>query len=242
MSDLERELTSVLSQQAGPSGDPHAALAEHERRLAARAKVVRNRSVAGVMAVVAAVGVSSALLLNGPSEPSPPVATQPTGEETTAPATADPGVVDSVKLADFTADGKDWTAFVTTTDEYGSRCFIIVGVPAGGPPDTHGVEQYPAGQGCQEPVVHPGDPLIAQMAVLPATDTDPGPLPHLTVWATVPEVAEISVAGAAGNTFTATLLDTMDDVKVWVTSETIANAQGFTMRDANGKVLREDEY
>lgn len=242
MSDLERELTSVLAHRAGlPNGDPHAALAEHERRLAARARTVRNRSVAGVMAVVAAVGVSSALVLNGPAEPSQRAATRPTVEDTTAPATPETGVVDTVKLADFTAEGEAWTAYLMITDEWGPRCAMAVGVPAGEPPTS--TERYPGARACDELIIQPdGNPLLVPIAVLPAVDNVPAPLPHLTVWAVVPEVAEISVTGADGQTFTAELLDTIEGVRYFLTSKSIERFKGYTIRDANGRVLREVEF
>lgn len=238
MSDLERDLTSVLAEQAGPSHtDPHAALAEHERRLAARARTVRNRAMAGVVAAVAVIGVSAVLVVNRPAEPSHQVATPPTST-TVIPETT-PEVVDGVLLADFTADGKRWNAYVVITRLTEPRCVQITAVPAN---ELLATTQYPDGQGCQDLTAHPGDPLLGQLSVLPGTDDVPGPLPDHTVWVTVPEVAEISVVGAGGDTFTAELLDTIDGVKVFVTSKSIANAQRYTFRDANGTVLREDVY
>jgi len=242
VSDLERELTSVLAQQAGPShGDPHAALAEHERRLAARAKTVRNRSVAGVMAVVAVIGVSSALVLNGPSEPSQRVATQPTATQPTAPAT-DPAVSDAVKLLDFEAEGAQWTAYVVINKTAGSSRLHIVAVPTGESlsyPDPY----FTLEDQSLDSTVHQGEPLIVRLANLPGLETDEGALTSLTLWATVPEVAEISVVRAGGDTITASLVDdTMADVKLFVTSSPIVGAQRYTFRDAAGTVLRDEEF
>jgi hypothetical protein len=244
VSDLERELTSVLASRAGESySDPHAALAEHERRLAARAKTARNRSVAGVLAVVAVLGVSSALLLNGPSEPSQRVATQPAVEDTTATATPETSVVDTVKLTDFTADGKAWTAYLMITYEYDPPCAKIVSVPAGEPPSS--TERYPTDGGCDHLIVQPdGNPMISQIRVLPVADNGPlpEPLAHLMVWAMVPETAEISVIGADGQTFTAEPLDTIEGVKYFLTSKSTLYAKRFTIRDANGTILRDVEF
>ncbi len=240
--DLERDLASVLATQAGHSDtDPRAALAEHERRLATRARTVRNRAVAGVVAAVAVIGVSAVLVVNRP-DPSLPVATQPATTPATTPTAAatDLRVPEAARLADFTADGKQWTAYVMLTEIADSPCMLIVGVPVGEPPSS--TDRYTDGQGCMDLKVHPGDPLIGQLSVLPATDNVPGPLPDVTVWVTVPAVAEISVVRSGGDTITASPLGTSAGVKLFATTEEIKFAKRYTFRDANGTVLRDDEF
>jgi hypothetical protein len=119
------------------------------------------------------------------------------------------------------------------------RCVEIVGVPAGQPATS--TDNYPSAEGCAAIQVFGNDPLIGQYAVLPVSDTQEGPLPNLTVWATVPAVADISVVRSGGDTIHASLLATAEDVKIFVTSKEIRNAQRYTYRDANGNIIQSDD-
>lgn len=240
--DIERDLSTVLTRRAGvPPTDIQHALVEHERRMRARSRAVRTRAVAGATAMVALIGVGAALAVDRPAgtpRPLPP-ATRPVQPPPVRRA-SDP----ALKLADFTAQGKQWTAYVmisrpgTRHAAPGDQCVQVVGVPAGAPPTS--TDRYPDAEGCEGINVWQNDPLIGQLAVLPASDTNPGPLPDLTVWVTVPAVADISVVRSGGDTVHASPLGTLANVKVFVTSKEIKFAKRYTFRDAHGTILRQD--
>ena len=109
--DIERDLSTVLDERAGqPHADVSDALAEHTRRMAARGRAVRIRSVAGVAAAVALIALGGAVVLNQPASRSRPAVTA--AHSTQPRPAARPDVNVALKLADFSALGKQWTAYV----------------------------------------------------------------------------------------------------------------------------------
>ena len=246
--DIEHELSIMLSERAGqPDADVHDAMAEHDRRMRARARAVRTRATAGVAVAVALVGVGAAVVVNHPlSTQRPPAPASAPTSVPQQPSLARPAPDADFKLTDFTANGKQWTAYVRITrmqfgasDPPSGRCVKVVAVPAGQPPTS--TDLYPSAKGCDAIQVFGNDPMLGQYAVLPASDTQDGPLPNLTVWATVPAVADISVVRSGGDTIHAALLGAATDVKIFVTSKEIKNAQRYTFLDAEGNVIQSDD-
>jgi hypothetical protein len=241
--DIERDLATVLTARAGHAHtDAHHAMAEHERRMRARGQAMRTRAVAGAAAAVAVVALGAALALNPFSTPRPLMAAAPPTRS--APMTR-PAADPTFKLADFTAQGKRWTAYVmidklTPPDEtVPVDCVEIVGVPAGQIATTNTANWYPVSVGCHAIMHSPSDPLFGAFGVLNADDTDPGPLPNLLVVVTEPAVSDISIVDPGGDTSHASLLATTANVKIFVTSKHLELAKQVTYRDDRGTVLRQ---
>lgn len=243
MSDLEDELAAVLTEQAATVTATHDPLGDHARRMRERTTATRlTLSVAGVVAVAAGLLVVLPGQHKAAQPAKPPVLVTATTTTTTTTPPPDP----SWRIGDFTAHGVHWIAYAVIrpsdprlpNDALG--CLATVGVPAGQPVDSP--HQYPDGGGCAGLQPWHQDPLLVQSSVLPSTDTDPGPLPDVAVWATTPNVAAIDLVLADGRHDHATLLGSTAGVKLWITTHGVAFAPSIDFEDAHGHVLRHDSF
>ncbi len=220
MNDLEDRLRTTLGELADTVPPSPHARADLDRRLgrAPRRRVLLTAAAAA--AVVAAVTVPLAVSGTGPvARPAVPL---PGGS-----ASASPGVVDPVVLGRF----GDHAAVLTVPD--GERMCVAETVPAG---------QAAPAPTCEPVPGWPAEPmgLVITRQVLGEGAPDSGPLPHLMLFVTAPEVRRLDVRRGDGAPVPVDLVTRTRDARFFL-ADFGGSTQGFgyTARDASGAVVEE---
>ena len=229
MMDLEDRLRGTFTGMAGevaPSANPRAEL---ERRLATRrADRWRMPALVAAAAVVVAAVVTPMVVFQGDGGIG---AADQTATGQTQPGSSDgldpPVPPGSFPIGTFTKDGKDWQAVVY--GEANTVCVQAVAADESGQP------------GCREIAPWPSPPEIGHtqtVSVLSEGLPDSGPLPHLLVFVTSPDVAELTVRNGPGDPVAVEKLGVTDVGTLWL-ADFAGSTQGFgwDAKDAAGNYI-----
>ncbi len=230
MMDLEDRLRGTFTGMAGevaPSANPRAEL---ERRLATR-RVDRWRmpALVAAAAVVVAAVVTPMVVFRGDGGVGAADQTATSTSELDAPTGSDPPSTPpgSFPIGTFTKDGKAWQAVVY--QEANSVCVQAVAAAESGQP------------GCREVAPWPRPPAIGHtqtIAVLSEGLPDSGPLPHLLVFVTSPDVVELTVRNGPGDPVAVEKLGVTDIGTLWLADfEGSTQGFGWDAKDAAGNYI-----
>lgn len=255
MIDLEERLRTGLAELVEAVPASPNAWAEQERRHAPR-QPRRGAVFAAVAAAVVAAAVVPATVLTHPApEPdspaliaSPPpsdVSTPPASEVSTPPS-FDPSyegpylgvVTGAAEIATFTEGGKSWGAWIFVdrrpNGQGWTERLCVVGVPVGQP--LKGPVRHPNSSGCQP--VPAASSKVSTRAVLGGGTPGSGPVPHVLLFVTTPDVASLEVREAMGAPVQVSEFTHTDQLRVYIADFPVSyEGFGFTARDAAGNVL-----
>lgn len=224
MMDLEDRLRGTfagLADEVEPSANPRAEL---ERRLATR-RADRWR----MPALVAAAVVTPVVLFQGDGGVG--AADQTASADQNEPGASDgldPPVV--IRIGTFTKDGKTWDAFVRQEEKQVCAHAVATDGSESTEPVCTQVPTWP------QP---PADSLVlAGVPVLSEGLPDTGPLPHLLMFLTAPQVATLDVRDGPGEPVAVTKLGVTDTGTLWL-ADFGGSTQGFgyDAKDAAGNYI-----
>jgi hypothetical protein len=248
MTDLEARLRGALNDLARAVPQSPHARTDFERRLAQKQK---NRWRATMLTAAAAVLVLVAVSLpaifsSGDRTPegqglpptAPTTSTSKPSWQGTVPTTPDSpsGYVFAgpIELGRFTEDGVDRTAVMQVEQvSVGERMCVMV-VPGDG--------SHVPGAGCVPVPTWPTGPenvgYVMTNAVLPAGAPDTGPLPHLLLCMTAPQVASLDVRRGDGGPVEVVMLAVSPAAKFYLADfQGPTGGFGYTATDSTGNVL-----